>query len=386
MPILERIEGFEDECLSILGFGSSNLSMNTVVTGTPTFITGRTGGKAVRFAASANHTLDRRAANPGQYTIFSGWFRVSGIPTANVLINDCGIGGSGMGLFVSTIGTAYTSLDSGALPTTSGPFVADGNWHCAEWYVDSGVNPWFMKWRIDGVEQRSYNENATAVTSGTSQMRWGHGATHGDITTDWDDCVYSHRQSDYPIGPVRVYWLRPNADGTHNAGAVIKDNNDNVIDGTTFPAWSLMADWPANTTDFVKQSGNGAGNYAEVQFEDIPTTENVLGVSAVAAMFAENTTSNHGIGIVTGAEGNQLAVIYNSDMSETSLHFRRTWVPDIPVTRVLDHITPQDVNAMRARIGFSTNAATDPYWSALAIAVAVSDNNPATVGTRSVTE
>ena len=67
-------------------------------------------------------------------------------------------------------------------------------------------------------------------------------------------------------------------------------------------------------------------------------------------------------------------VIFSGDMSQVTLRYASTIVPPPAGTW-----TAGAVNALTARIGFSTDVTPNPYWDALMLEVATGNSQPSTV-------
>ena len=365
MPTITRCDGFEHQTLDANRFGGGTTTgLFTTVTGSGSmsFVAGRTGGKALRIANSAaNVKLDEWTAGTGGNRVISFYFRCSGIPSAAALFSDMGVAATGMGLWIEqTTGYIHTTVGAGT-GTTLALNVADGNWHLIDYYLNTTADPWVLKWQVDGIAGVDESNSIALDTSGDSQFRFGHGTTDFGVTVDYDDFATSLTAGDYPIGPHRVLTLPPYGDGTHAAGVnVIEDQaGTDIVSPNASP---LMDEWPANLTDYVRQFATGASNYAEVKFSD--TNSPVIWyVRGFAALFASGTTANAGTTRIVDEAGTTLTDIYASDMSETALHYRQATIA-VPGG---GSWTPKKLNSLRARVGFSSNVATLPQWSALAL-------------------
>jgi hypothetical protein len=172
----------------------------------------------------------------------------------------------------------------------------------------------------------------------------------------------------FPIGPHSVGAIVPTSDGAHAAGT-------NTIEATTgtdigvATAFDLMDEWPANTTDYVRQVTNGTLNFAEVNFADTAASS-IWGVSAVAALFASGTAADTGTTRIVDSLNVTLVDVYAGDMSQTTLHYRTAIVP-VPA----GGWTPAVLNGLKARVGFSSDTNPNPRWSALMLQFAMPEAN-----------
>lgn len=375
MPLtLVYVEGYEHQTASALRFGGGTTTgIFTTVTGSQSFVTGRDSGTAIRFPSAASSNRCRRdIGSVTGHRIVSFYLRMSQHPSAQMDVFDMNVGGTGADLRVETSGFLRPTI-GGVNKTVGSIDVADGNWHLIDYYLNTTANPWVMDLSVDGVYQPQETQAIALDTTNVSGCWVGHSiATASGATQDYDDFVGSTTAGEYPIGPHRVKALVPTSDGTHNPGVnSIEDQSGNDIGAVT--AYNLMDEWPANTTDYVRQITTSGGNYAEVLFGDIPADSKVIGVQGYAAAFAATTTATAGnVSIRTAAGVSLVQVIDNTvDVSETVLHYRAAVVP-APGSNTL--WSPADVNALRAQVGRSIDVdAGGPQFSALMLQVAVSD-------------
>ena len=375
--VLDGIDGFDHQALSVNRFGGATTTgLYVQVDNVPgmSFIAGRTGGLALRVASSGTATrLKKEFAANGGHRIFSAYLRVAGALTNQIEVFDCGFGASGADLRINTTTGAIVPSIGGVIKTT-GPVVADGQWHLIDWYLDSSANPWVMRYAVDGVQQPMETQAIAADTTSNSNFWFGHSTTAPGQAFDYDDFVYSSNPASYPIGPHKVLTLVPDHDGTHNAGTNVMENETGTDIGVT-NAWSELDEWPPTLAGYVQQAATGASNYAEAGFPDT-TEETVWGAEVVAAMFSAGTTANSATTRIvdSNAGGATVVDIYTGDMSETVAHYRRVMVPITDVGQF---------NALRVRMGFATSVGSIPRWDALMLQYAVPEVEGAATPTAS---
>ena len=382
MPTPIYVEGYEHQTLSANDFGTTvgGLFHAIINSGVCSIVTGRQG--AGSFAAqvspsAATAGLDVRLNGSG-VMVGSFYFKItSGAPATQFLLADTGHGGSGLGFHIKTDGTLLVQL-SGAGAQSSPSSVADGAWHRVDYHFNTTANPWTLDVILDG--SFTYTQLTSALAADTTtvwQVRVGDTFSARTYTVAFDDYVASHTAADYPLGDHVVYAGVSNADVTHNAGTNVIEANDGTDIGVA-PAWSLMDEWPANTTDFVQQVAIGTGNYAEVEFPNAVSNVSIWGVEGFAALFSSGTTANSGTTRVVDSSGNTLVDIYSGDMSESALHYRRAIVA-VPGGGAWD---ATKFNGLKTRVGFSSNVDTQPRWSSLMLQYAAVVIPPATSTTR----
>ncbi len=131
-------------------------------------------------------------------------------------------------------------------------------------------------------------------------------------------------------------------------------------DGTSIDAnsWARVDDVPATSTaDFVKQTtANGTG-YVEFTFADTAETC-INAVGAVAAYHSSASGTN--VGKISVFNGTTESMVYSGSMGVTTLGCKRA-----VVSAGSGAGTSSLVNALEARVGYSTDSSPNPYWDAL---------------------
>jgi len=241
-----------------------------------------------------------------------------------------------------------------------------GVWYRIDFRITINTNPRTIEWKINGVDQTTSSYAETGST--TNGIIFGSNAT-STYTCFYDDMYVSQTPTDYPIGDSAIYGKSPDSDGTHNAGTNVMEDQAGADIGVV-TAWDLLDNVPMNTTaDYVRQAANGTGNYAEVNFADITQTV-INGVSAILAYNSATATANTGATIIRRSDATEIEVYGTPatplDMSETALFYK-----SVVVTAPGGGWTQAEVNALKARIGYSSDANPDPYWQALMLEVDV---------------
>jgi hypothetical protein len=96
----------------------------------------------------------------------------------------------------------------------------------------------------------------------------------------------------------------------------------------------------------------------------------VAGVGIVAYRAASSAADN---GKTSIFDGPTERILFSGDMSEVALAYRSAIVPRA------GGWTTAAVNALRARIGYSSDVSPNPFWEALLLEVATVTTSPATV-------
>jgi hypothetical protein len=233
--------------------------------------------------------------------------------------------------------------------------VEAGTWYVIDMKYDPRADPHTGEWRINGVAQPS-----TSYAQATTGADWFYlGALSPQTySVNFDDIAVSEVASDYPIGDGRVRALLPNGMGT-NVGAGFTHSDGTAISSTT---WNRLDDVPLATgTDGVKQTVASSSNYVEVNFEDTTATC-VRGVMARVswAIVGDNKPNNGKTAIVTAGTERTL---YSGDMSVAFGALTQSRYAMIAPTTAT--WTADAVNALRARLGYSTDVSPQPNWQSL---------------------
>jgi hypothetical protein len=364
MPALVYLEGFEHQTMSVLQFGGVGTGIFDGTITNPGQITidtsvFRNGVASLRVAANGAATNAVHEVS-GLPTVFvcSVAIRLDSLPAA-----DSEVFGF-IGTVLNPLRLRFRASDSKWIARIEdstadlvGPVAVAGTWHRFDFRSNISANPWVLAMQVDGVDFGSVTR-ATAASTHT-RVRYGTNSAH-TFTANYDDCVISVTSADYPIGDLKVLSLVPTSDGTHVGPAnSIEDQAgvDIVTPGYT-TAWQLVDEWPANSTDYVAQAVIGAGDYAEVNFGNTSETT-IHDVMGIAALRSATTSASNGTTKVIRSDATEIT-IFSGDMSETALHYK-----NILITRPGGGWTQSEVNALYARMGFSSDATPDPWWSAL---------------------
>lgn len=267
--------------------------------------------------------------------------------------------------------TVQIRSGSGTVVATSSNTYTVGQWHYVDFSFNLSANPWVLKAKLDGGTEFSGGPALSADTA--VNLRFGKD-TAPAMTVYMDDAFISATGGDYPIGAGGTEALVPTADGTHNAGTnVMEDNTGADINGTTVTAFSKISSIPPSATTYIRQAANGTGNYVEVTFGNITATHSaILGAAGFLTYTSETTTSNRGACMIskdafssfTEIWGNNTTTQDYSDGSTSAPFYKRAILAN-----VTDDTT---VNALSARMGYSGDANPDPYWIDLLVEVAYS--------------
>lgn len=263
---------------------------------------------------------------------------------------------------------ARHSVGAGGTQVWSGTPAVDTLYRI-DWRFDSTGTTQTIDWQVNGVAQTQVSQSG-CVASTWNSIRLGSGGTTSTGTILFQHLVLSTTSGDYPIGHGGTQTLKPSADGTHNAGTnVIEDNAGTDIGTTT--AYDKINSLPPSATTYIRQAVDGTGNYAEVSFEDISDTHSgIIGATGFLAYTSATTSANKGGCIMSKDSFSTSTTIWGapgatadySDGSTSNLFYKSAMLAN-----VTDDTT---VNALKARIGYSDDANPDPYWIDLWVEVA----------------
>lgn len=222
------------------------------------------------------------------------------------------------------------------------------------------------EWQVDGVAQTTATVASTASTCSAMMV----GDTGATVRTDHsiDHIAVSATSADYPIGPGACYGLYPNVDGAHLTGtAGFQKHSVTAISDATTDAYTELAN-PLNTGSYppaayINQQNNATTRYVEFQFADLPSgLASVNGVAGVATLSAASTTAcAASLKVHDGATDD--AWLTDVDTSEAGFDIAYKCYAKSPASALA--WTVADVNALRARWGFASDANPDPWLCGL---------------------
>jgi hypothetical protein len=363
MPTLVDVYGFED--------GISTLSTNggglwDSITGTPTVQSSvkRTGGYALEVSPSAGEERCGRDFSAANIAVAAFYVYFNALPSADselAFFVCTGDTNRGALWFDNASGKFGAQFDGGGTRQTGGDVISTGTWYRIDMRCTYNTNPRTLDWQVNGTAMTQ----ATKAQAGSTNSGWrfGTGTTPQTYQCYYDDAVISVTTGDYPIGALAVDRLSPDSDGTHVAGTNIMENQAGEDIGVV-TAYNLINSNPPSATAYIQQLANGTGNYAEVNFADISSSRSgIHGAMAYLAYTSATTTTNKGAIEISKDSWSTNTVLWGdiggttsdySDGSTSNLFFK-----SVIVSGVTDDTT---VNALKARMGGSDDAAPDPYW------------------------
>jgi hypothetical protein len=258
---------------------------------------------------------------------------------------------------------------AGTIVATSSNAYVVNQWHYIDFSFDINQNPWSLKAKLDGGTEFSGTSNLTADTFASFRI----GATGGASTlvVYYDDVVLTSTLADYPLGPGGTQILVPNGAGiASNPGTnVMEEANGTDCGANSYLALNSIP--MGDATNYIRQAATGNTNYIGVAFSNISATHSaILGAMAILAYTSATTTTNKGGCIVSKDQFASSGVVWGDQATPADYSDGSTANPfwkTVIVPGVVDDTT---VNAIEARLGFSTDANPIPYWLDLAVEAA----------------
>ena len=378
---LDYLDGFEHQRKTTANFDSTHGLWTAVSnSGAITFPAGRTGVSLKLVQDGVTATSITTTDLPGsQQRVISFWFWVPSAPSVtSALFSATETGGANQiwDFIVNTSGQIQGRTRFPAYQT--GPVISDNAWHRLDFWVDSSGTTYTMKWRVDGVAQTD-STSAGQVARTPVRMIFGSNTATHTLTVEFDDFMAADNgATDYPInsgGDYNIYFRSPIADGTHNAGVDVMEDQAGADIGAV-SAFPLLDEIPMTTTDYVRQIAVGGGNYAEVSFADTLATT-ILAVGAVVVGGAANASSPNGTTRIVDSGGSTLVDLFSGNMGGGSTTDRAV---NLKVPAPGGGWTQADFGGLKLRMGFSSNASgsATPRWGGAIIQFAAAGG--ATVG------
>lgn len=371
MPTPVIIESWEHGVDPITSGGG----LADLVTGTPTVVTSpvRTGSVyALQINPSAATENAGRGFTAADVVVARGYIQFpSSLPAADAeVVYFPAVAGAQLNLRYDQSSNVFkVDFQAGTEQLHTTTLVAN-TWYRVELKITFNLGTRICDWKVDGVDgpQASF----TVTGSQGNRIRWGTAVAQTFVAV-YDDWIVSTTSADYPIGAGGAKGLSPNADGTHNAGTNEMEDQAGADIGVV-TAWNLLANVPMNTTaDYVQQATAHTvpdAHYAEVAFADISTSVTVNGVVGILAYKSSATTANTGSTIAIRSDATQIGIYGTpavpTDYSESTLFYK-----SVIITAPAGGWTPTEVNALKMRVGGSSDAAPLPEWHALMFQVDV---------------
>ena len=234
--------------------------------------------------------------------------------------------------------------------------VTAGNWYVIDMRLDPRGTTQTADWRVDGVAQTS-----TSLTTGAAGAAYAinFGSTSAaTFSANYDDIAISETNADYPIGDGKVLPLRLDGMGTSVGAASFVNDDATAINSTS---WSRLDEIPMGAgTDFVKQTATSTTNYVEMTFED--TTETCVRAVGGRVVYDPQNTNQANDGRTALLDGTTERTIHDGNMAANNAIMNPKYGTVAPLGAAW---TATELNGLRARIGYSSDASPNPTWHSL---------------------
>jgi len=251
------------------------------------------------------------------------------------------------------------------VPDVVGPVVSIDIWYRLNVRMVLNSGTFTVEWKIEESDQTQFVQTGVSgyTTWADHNLGFHLNAATGEL---WiDNVAFSITSGDYPISGVGK-GLSPNGPGTSspNPATKIYDNGGTLVNDASNPANIELDDVPISmNSDYIKQTTIGASDYVEVAFADLSDALSVNGARGLLAYMSSGTSLNNGTTKVIDEDGTGTN-IFSGDMSESSMFYKSVQLPN-PV----GGWDQAAVNALKCRVGYSSDISPVPYWENLMIEV-----------------
>lgn len=358
MAVRTRVCGWEGEFLRQWSEGSGTIAGVTTTLGAA-----RSGGFGLRIAASASSpNIQGKQNAPVATDYFVGriYFRYdSALPAADSRIMMWSTGTTRYRLLFRTSDDILRmEHDTAGVQNEvqNGPAIVADQWYRLDFLFigQSATEDQQMQWKIDGIDQPTLGPNNTYLGGITF---WTLGTdVSSTFTLNFDDMVSIDNTDGtggdpeaatvlarYPIGEGYVKRLATTGVGTHNTESAFGTSAGTIAD-----SWQLLDQLPMNgTTEYITQPTLDTAAYLEYLHDDLALDETTINAIAVYAGLYNNSgiaTSDLDVHVLDGASD----IHYLSSPAGTAVSSRDAGLTTGPFTR-------DDVNALRTRVGYSSD-------------------------------
>lgn len=360
--------GFGHATTLCLTTGTAGNKVFDTVAGTHTYdaTTPRTGNHCLQIALTAGNTLGWNTSTLGTSQtdlVVSGWIYFSTDPSATTQFAYFGTAAASESIsFEYVPSTNLLHLWSAATSTgqMSTDTVAPNTWTHIDVRFNVAANPWVIEWRINGVDQTTFQPARAASTVAS----WRFGATFALTgTCRYDDWILSTTSGDYPFGPHKVELLTPTACTLSGTAS----NWNTFTANGTLAAWNA-ATALANIDEVPPVMGGSADGFCQINLLSTDyvavdmSTYALAGGEAVSAlrMLAPGwatSTSAATIGF-RSFNGTTETVLYAvADPGFDNTNSTTAWVAKM--CTLADFTTQAEIDALEFRVGFSGDASPD---------------------------
>jgi len=383
--------GWEHGYLNNAGGGICSCSVHTNISVQTNTV--RSGTYALQINQTAGEYFSRGMAIVPR-PIVAVHVRLAAVPNADVTVvymnQNAGLSRrQGIGIRGATGKWAcWIRLGTGAIVWgNDGPSVVTGQWLRIDMVLrSSGSGPYTYTTdaKIDGVDvPQASVVNATSYPNfgniylGNPGTAIGMGTATYTIYFDdlgvWEESTNSIRT--YPVGSGVVYALVPNGEGTSVNPSNFRD--DNLNSPPVSPATRLGEIPVSGTADYVDQITADGTAYIELTMTDLAEGTAIALYVFGGESSADGTTGsfNRSLKLVDVNNNNTVYSIFGGAASAAAIRWSGSGISGVPRGAGSGSIAPDwstaDVNAVKLRIGYSTDVVPNPRFHNLIIEVYV---------------
>jgi hypothetical protein len=255
-------------------------------------------------------------------------------------------------------------------------------WYVVDVFINTSANPHTVKIKVDGAA----GTDKTNAVAGASDTTFWFGLPNGSVTGDvyFDDILITNSSADFPIGPGYVNHFVPTSDGTHTAttttivkGTIAAPTGGGNVNGAT-DVFNRVNSVPllggvSDNTFLVNQQTSGTTLYAEEIFGPAPGISTpTVGPRAVEVITAdrEGSTSTADFTVKINDNGTESTVIARGVVAGVVTdRYATKQFATAPTGGAWNANSSGNAafNNIRARFGYSSDAAPDQYWRGIMI-------------------
>ena len=281
------------------------------------------------------------------------YVRLASLPAADVaeLLSVDAATGNDLRIGYQASSGRLTIRFGNAAVTTAATAISADTWYRLSLRVDVNGDPRTADWQIDGAPQTSVSWAGAASTVNT--LRIGSSVNADAYTANYDDVIVSATSGDYPLGDGRVVARRPNGMGTSvNPTSFAHDDESPSTPPHTSASTRIRSTAPP-TTFASRPSGPATSSSSPWPTPRRPASWASGGSSPTTPRGRRSTTGRR-----PSSTGTTERVIFSGDMSQTTMQYASTLVPPPSGSW-----TASAVNALTARVGYSSDVTPNPDWT-----------------------
>lgn len=270
--------------------------------------------------------------------------------------------------FNSTTGKLEVGFD-GYTKTDTGVTLTAYQWYKIDFKVEWTGSVMRLTANID--EGSDLTADGDTASSNITGVRMGT-VNNDTFTIYYDDVSYETGVTNFPFDDYRVFPLRIDSDGTHNAGTnVIEDDTGADIGVVTAydKVWNF-----GDTANYLVQVANGSTNYAEMLPNPLNATlDNLTWDSVIAYAYWAGGGNPTCLAATVAINSDSVETgIYGTSSTPADYSVQTGGVNKATITAPTGGWSTTSLNALKFRFGYSTDANPDPYLWALGAEVRAS--------------